>query len=221
MENLSEIQQALKAPKDQRNDFGKYNYRTAEGIIHAFKSLGLRGANLTLSDDIKLVGEQIFVISTATLTVGEKAWTTTAGAMHPLQKKGMDASQITGAASSYARKYALNGLFAIDDSRDDPDQKDNTKKNGNPHGQGIQDAWKNSVMDGLPEGASARDRANAFAEAIIRDIDAKTGVKALQNLWSSKANYIAQFETNYPDLHGDVLEAYAKAKTRINSEEAA
>ena len=124
---LADIQKRLKAPKAQRNTFGKYNYRTAEGIVHAFKDLD-SGASLVLSDEITLVGEHLFVVATATLTLPSGEHIIAKGnAMHPLDKKGMDASQITGAASSYARKYALNGLFAIDDSSDDPDAKQATQ----------------------------------------------------------------------------------------------
>lgn len=120
MKELLEIQQKLKAPKGQYNHFGKYRYRSAEDILEAVKPL-LREVNctLTISDDIMQVGERIYVKATTTLRneAGEVE-TTTAFAREEETKKGMDGSQITGAASSYARKYALNGLFCIDDTKD-------------------------------------------------------------------------------------------------------
>lgn len=119
MEVLKNIQQELKAPKGQYNNFGKYKYRSAEDILEAVKPLlGKYGAQLTLTDDIIEVGGRIYVKATAKLTDGKEEAVTTAFAREPAEKKGMDESQITGTASSYARKYALNGLFLIDDTKD-------------------------------------------------------------------------------------------------------
>lgn len=116
---LCEIQHSLKAPKGQRNTFGRYNYRSCEDILEAVKPLlHDAGLVLTLSDDITEVGGRVYVKSTATLTDGTDTVTNTAYAREAETKKGMDESQITGTASSYARKYALNGLFCIDDTRD-------------------------------------------------------------------------------------------------------
>ena len=117
MEKLAKIQKELKAPKDLRNNFGGYNYLTSESILEAVKPL-LNGAILTLEDDIVLVGERFYIKATATFQDGDYVKTTTAFAREPETKKGMDDSQITGTASSYARKYALNGLFCIDDNKD-------------------------------------------------------------------------------------------------------
>ena len=117
MEKLANIQKKLNAPKNQRNNFGGYNYRSAEDILEAVKPL-LDGAILTLQDDIVMIGDRYYVKATATFTDGEFVKTTTAFAREPESKKGMDESQITGTASSYARKYALNGLFCIDDNKD-------------------------------------------------------------------------------------------------------
>lgn len=116
-ERLSEIQIALKAPKGQRNDFGKYNYRNCEDILEAVKPL-LNGLTLTLSDRMVEVGGRVYVEATAKLTDGVALIEITASAREALSKKGMDEAQITGAASSYARKYALNGMFCIDDTKD-------------------------------------------------------------------------------------------------------
>jgi len=115
--NLSEIQQQLKAPKSHTNTFGNYKYRNCEDILEAVKPL-LGESRLVLSDDIVLIGERYYVKAFATFTNGQETVIATAYAREPLEKKGSDASQITGAASSYARKYALNGLFLIDDTKD-------------------------------------------------------------------------------------------------------
>ena len=126
MKELSQIQAKLNAPKSQYNSFGKYSYRNAEDILAAVKPFEEElNVDLTLSDDIVVVGDRIYVKATATLTndKGEMRQTT-AFAREPQTKKGMDDSQVTGASSSYARKYALNGLFAIDDTKD-ADSMDN------------------------------------------------------------------------------------------------
>lgn len=118
-EKLIEMQRELKAPKGQYNKFGKYNYRSAEDILEAVKPINSKyGVLLTISDDIIQVGERVYVKATAKLTDDKDSIVVTAFAREALDKKGMDDSQITGAASSYARKYALNGLYLIDDTKD-------------------------------------------------------------------------------------------------------
>lgn len=118
-EILQSIQTGLKAPKGQFNSFGKYAYRSCEDILEAVKPLlAEHKATLTLSDDVVAVADRIYIKATAVITVGEESRAVTAYAREEDAKKGMDASQVTGAASSYARKYALNGLFAIDDNKD-------------------------------------------------------------------------------------------------------
>lgn len=123
-ECLAMIQAKLKAPKDQYNSFGKYKYRSAEGILEAVKPL-LKELNCTLwiTDEMVEVGGRVYVKATACFTPTEVTGLAgplkvSAFARESESKAGMDASQITGAASSYARKYALNGLFAIDDTKD-------------------------------------------------------------------------------------------------------
>lgn len=119
MQKLISIQAALKAPKGQRNTFGNYNYRSCEDILEALKPLlKQEGLLLTISDSIEFIGNRFYVKATATVADGDKTVSVTAYAREEETKKGMDGSQITGAASSYARKYALNGLFAIDDTKD-------------------------------------------------------------------------------------------------------
>jgi len=119
MKELQIIQGALKAPKGQTNKFGGYKYRSCEDILELVKPL-LQANNcyLTLNDELVLVGDRYYIKATASLHSEKEIIKTSAYAREELTKKGMDASQITGTASSYARKYALNGLFCIDDTKD-------------------------------------------------------------------------------------------------------
>lgn len=123
-EKLIKVQSELKAPKGQYNSFSKFNYRSAEDILEAVKPLNAKyGLLLTLSDVPVLIGEWYYLKATAKITDGESDLLITAFARESENKKGMDHSQITGSASSYARKYALNGLYLIDDTKDaDTDQ---------------------------------------------------------------------------------------------------
>ena len=129
MKTLNKIQKELKVPKGQTNTFGNYRYRSCEDIMEAVKPL-LGEAILTISDEVVMLGDRFYVKATATLKDGESVDSVTAYARESLEKKGMDTAQITGATSSYARKYALNGLFCIDDVKD----ADST----NTHGKDIQ-----------------------------------------------------------------------------------
>ena len=118
---LMNIQQELKAPKVQYNDFGKYAYRSCEDILEAVKPLLKKEkVVLTISDELQYIGNRYYIKATATLidTESEATISNSAYAREEETKKGMDGSQITGASSSYARKYALNGLFGIDDNKD-------------------------------------------------------------------------------------------------------
>lgn len=119
LEVLNKIQCELKAPKTQMNKFGGYAYRSCEDILEAVKPLLQKyEAALTIGDEIIAVADRIYVKATATLKGKDGEVGVSAYAREPASKKGSDESQITGAASSYARKYALNGLFAIDDAKD-------------------------------------------------------------------------------------------------------
>lgn len=119
MKELIEIQSELKAPKNQRNTFGNYNYRSAEDILEAVKPLLKKhGCHLTISDEMIQLGDRYYVKATATLAKDADSISTTAYAREEENKKGQDSSQITGSTSSYARKHALNGLFCIDDTKD-------------------------------------------------------------------------------------------------------
>lgn len=120
IKELIEIQAHLKAPKGQYNNFGKYRYRSAEDILEAVKPLlAEQNCTLTLSDEVLNIGGRFYIKAVATLTNSEdKQVVNVAYAREDETKKGMDGSQITGTASSYARKYALNGMFLIDDTKD-------------------------------------------------------------------------------------------------------
>lgn len=135
MENtstLSDIQSKVKAPKGQTNNFGNYKYRSCEDIVEAVKPIiNPLGYHLILSDEMVMLGNRFYIKATATLTNGKDSYDAVGYAREEETKKGMDSSQITGAASSYARKYALNGLFAIDDTKDSDhtnDGKEEPKK---------------------------------------------------------------------------------------------
>ena len=128
-QKLIEIQSELKAPKSQFNKFGGYNYRNCEDILEAVKPLCAKHEIVPLlSDEIVMIGDRFYIKATAKVTDGKEEITTTAFARESKDKKGMDESQITGSASSYARKYALNGLFCIDDTKD-ADFMDNSQSN--------------------------------------------------------------------------------------------
>lgn len=117
--SLADIQALVKAPKGQFNAFGKYKYRSAEDIMEAVKPvINPLGFWLTVTDEIVMLGNRFYVKAKATLTNGVNTYISESFAREEESKKGMDGSQVTGAASSYARKYALSGLFCLDDSKD-------------------------------------------------------------------------------------------------------
>ena len=119
MKHLMAIQRELRAPKGNYNSFGKYKYRSCEDILEAVKPLCYKNESvLTISDELCQIGDRYYVKATAKLKTPDTEFIATAYARESETKKGMDESQITGTASSYARKYALNGLFCIDDTKD-------------------------------------------------------------------------------------------------------
>lgn len=167
-EKLLKIQTELKAPKNQRNNFGGYNYRSCEDIFEAVKPLlEKEGLLLRLTDKLVNIGDRYYIKATAILTDGNETIENTAYAREEETKKGMDGSQITGASSSYARKYALNGLFLIDDVKDsdatntgdEPTKKDAEafivnfgKYNGKKLSEVIKDEYyKNYLLNGNDE----------------------------------------------------------------------
>ena len=135
-EKLAAVQKVLKAPKNQYNSFGKYSYRSCEDILEAAKPLCIEnGLILTISDDIVAVGDRYYIKATAAvIDVSDGERVETSGiAREAEERKGMDASQVTGSTSSYARKYALNGLFSIDDTKD----ADATNTHGKANAQAV------------------------------------------------------------------------------------
>jgi hypothetical protein len=203
---LADIQHQMRAPKNKTNTFGGYKYRNAEMILAAFKGLGIEGASLYCSDSLQEVAGHIFVTATARLSIGNQFIEAQGHAMHPLQKKGMDASQITGTASSYARKYALCGLFAIEDETQDPDSKDNREDEG-----------KGANKDNKPEAPQARDPEKISAW-LIDAIGKATTAEAL-GAWpaeGSKAEAAwAWLALEAPDHNERVKQAYAKRREEL------
>lgn len=166
-EKLQSVQSEMKAPKNLTNRFGGYNYRNAEGICEAFKPYGKKySLALTLSDEIVEVGNRIYVKATATLIDIEGKTTTSVSAFarEAEVKKGMDDSQITGAASSYARKYALNGLFLLDDTKD-PDTEE------------YQSRGKSEPKADMPQGKQDDDLIDQARVNVLINLLAQTGIK--------------------------------------------
>jgi len=129
--SITLLQKAVKAPRAFHNSFGGYNYRTLEQMVEAFKAATAQvgvDAYINLSDEVVEIGGRVYVKATATITIEDKQYSSCGYAREQEAKKGMDAAQITGAASSYARKFALAGLLAIDDSAFDPDISNETKQ---------------------------------------------------------------------------------------------
>lgn len=183
---LIEVQGRLKAPKGQYNSFGKYKYRSSEDILEAVKPLLVeQGLLLTLNDDIVMVGDRIYVKAIATIRYGEDSIQSVAFAREELDKKGMDASQVTGAASSYARKYALNGLFCIDDTKDS-DATNNGGKNIEP---------ENQLMD-----VALSDAINAESESALKAVwenyPSLQGNKAFRSIINKRKAEILNGTTN-------------------------
>lgn len=173
MKELIEIQQKLKAPKGQFNNFGKYKYRSCEDILEALKPLLYEyKCQLTLKDELIFVGTRYYIKATATIMNGQgHEVSTTALAREEETKKGMDGSQITGTSSSYARKYALNGLFCIDDTKDsDYPNKDDS---------GTKSSQSNAINDDC-------------LYLAMQDVNNCVSIESLQATWET-----------YSDLHSN------------------
>ena len=163
---LARIQANLKAPKSQVNNFGKYKYRSCEDVLESLKPL-LCDSHLTLNDDIVLIGDRYYIKATATLSFGGEIIEVSAMARETQTKKGMDEAQITGSASSYARKYALNGLFAIDDNKD-PDSTNKHGKDQRQHAGGHKNATAGYLLEllersGTPPTNATENWANSLS----------------------------------------------------------
>lgn len=196
---LIQIQQKLKAPKGQYNSFGKYKYRSQEDILEAVKPhLASVGATLTVSDDLQYIGDRYYVKATAILydESGEVIEQVSAYAREEEVKKGMDGSQITGTASSYARKYALNGLFLIDDTKDaDTDewknQTDRQKENAKAEEvleKKVEETSKKTIGDARAKALEKHLSQNGILVQTVYDL---YKVKALKDLTEKQHENIA------------------------------
>jgi hypothetical protein len=191
---LQAVQRELKAPKGQYNSFGKYKYRSCEDIVEAVKPLlNEQGLILTMSDEAIGVADRVYIKATCKVidVANGDVIETSALARESLTKKGMDDSQITGTASSYARKYALNGLFAIDDTKDaDTDQyKQQTNGSNSPQNRPQQPAKQNA---GTYKGSTANNATDEMRAKAIRSLNAeieRTGVASTEVAAIAKAKY--------------------------------
>lgn len=172
-EKLASVQRELKAPKGQFNSFGKYKYRSCEDILEALKPvLSKNGCAVVLSDSVEQVGDRFYICATATITDYEthEQVHNTAFAREDTDKKGMDGSQITGTASSYARKYALNGLFLIDDTKDADTDAYHEQTTGEKHKE-------------EPKIAAATAKANEVKKLLVKISGDKT---IAQQVWNKQ-----------------------------------
>lgn len=144
---LEKIQKELNAPKSQFNKFGKYNYRNCEDILKAVKPL-LDGCVIIVTDSIEMVGNRIYVKAMAAITDGEHSIEASAFAREGENKKGMDDAQLTGSTSSYARKYALNGLLLIDDNKDADSGSNNEASTSTPKLDELAESWITAIRTG-------------------------------------------------------------------------
>lgn len=199
-EILSAIQSELKAPKNQFNKFGGYNYRNCEDILEALKPiLAKHKAINLLSDEIVSIGTRFYIKATATLRVGDEKISVTAFAREEDSKKGMDSSQLTGSTSSYARKYALNGLYAIDDTKDADtpiSENDNitTKTNPPTQKQTPEDMERNQISREINE--------------LVTKLVQSTG---------AQASYIKKTAMSAAKCNGDTVEDLRKIKNYIEN----
>lgn len=191
---LQAVQRELKAPKGQYNSFGKYKYRSCEDIVEAVKPLlNEQGLILTMSDEVVGVADRVYIKATCKVidVANGDVIETSALARESLTKKGMDDSQITGTASSYARKYALNGLFAIDDTKDaDTDQyKQQTNGSNSPQNRSQATQKQNA---GTYKGSTANNATDEMRAKAIKSLNAeieRTGVASSEVAAIAKAKY--------------------------------
>lgn len=185
MNTLIEIQNELKAPKNAYNSFGGYKYRSAEMILESVKPiLKKHGCLLTLSDDLVSIDGRFYIKAIATLKTQNDTFTVTAYAREEETKKGMDGSQITGTASSYARKYALNGLFLIDDTKDaDTDEYQHTVQNEKAKRQtkGMTKKEREELINRIDKCADEKHIA-------VAELCASAGVGSLEDLPDDRLN---------------------------------
>ena len=188
---LMAVQADLKAPKGQHNSFGKYDYRSAEDIIEAVKPLlKNNGLFLNMSDEVVLVGERYYIKATVKVVdvVTGESVQTSALAREAAQKKGMDESQVTGTASSYARKYALNGLFAIDDTKDADTDQYARQTNRNTARGSANDELRSKAMHSL---VTEMQRVGASGEEVSALCGVKFGKTSSRDLSTGELSKLA------------------------------
>jgi hypothetical protein len=189
-EVLHFIQKNLKAPKGQLNKFGGYHYRSCEDIVEAVKGILPAGATLKINDDIVMVGNRFYVKATATLCFNGECESVTAFARESESKKGMDDAQLTGATSSYARKYALNGLFMIDDTKDADATNDHGKgEKTEPKAKPEATPEQNAVVDWLktvPGELKALDTYTKYQDWTAKNTANMSKLNEKQIVWINK-----------------------------------
>lgn len=185
-ESLVAIQSKLKAPKNQYNSFGKYKYRSAEDILEAVKPLlAEHNVVLNMSDRVELIGARYYIVCTAKVIKGEEEIISEGRAREDESKKGMDGAQVTGASSSYARKYALNGLFCIDDAKD-ADTDEYAKQQAAPKQQAKQAA---SPAQPAPQPYPELDmEKELLAESEANQAQSSTELTAIWNKYTQKTS---------------------------------
>lgn len=179
---IATVQETLKAPKNQRNNFGKYNYRSLEDINEAAKPvLAEHGLALAYSDEIVMVGDRIYVKATCVVfdvETGDRH-EVQAFAREALTKKGMDESQITGTASSYARKYAANGMFALDDTKDADSNEYQQQQSKSTNQFQLDQTWQDWIEGAFHVGEvhAGGQAVSATVDNVIKSIEEQTGLK--------------------------------------------
>jgi len=197
-EQLNYIQTRLKAPKNQYNNFGKYKYRSCEDILEGVKPL-LGDCTLTISDRIEQVSDRFYVVAAARLSDGKNNIEVEAYAREALTKKGMDEAQVTGACSSYARKYALNALFCIDDTKD-ADSADNTQPAPKPIVKPLEKPSEKLVTAAqLKRMFAIKNTKDLSDEDLKKYIHAGFGKESTKELTQAEYDEIIKFISAMPD----------------------
>lgn len=191
---MATIQAMVKAPKNQFNSFGKYAYRSAEDIVEAVKPIiNPLGFHLTLSDDVVMIGDRYYIKSTASISNGTLTFSASAFAREEHDKKGMDSAQISGSTGSYSRKYALNGLFALDDTKD-PDAT-------NTHGK-----EQKKVQVEVAKPIEPKIESHVFQE-IQKIVGSASTIGELSQLWTDLEDYYKEISS--------VKELFTLRKTQL------
>lgn len=216
---LADFQSKLKAPKGQYNSFGKYKYRSAEDIVEAVKPIiNPEGFSLTLTDEIVAIGNRYYVKAVACVTNGKEVYTSTAYAREEENKKGSDSSQITGAASSYARKYALNGLFAIDDTKDADATNDHGKSDSKPVLNTLSPNWTKAVQYCSVNGIEGILKKYNLSESDQKKLE-EEALDLVSQITDNQRRFIESNLHRLPDSMRDEIEAEMHTYTNKEAEE--